>query len=231
MDHVYAENNCHQAGCRGKTNAHDEIKVRAPPRNAVSFTELNQYAGVYFNNIEAIRFSSSMLPHPLQVCTQPATKAGHSASIAKGRPLTTPSLLHFKNPKVCLRESVIPPTPANQARKRKFLSRDSSTKTRDTHVIPDESSSRARKVTSDGQEAEHIVVELHSIDYRMSADEAMFVEAAAKLVSHPVEVRSDEGSGKHHDSPVLRTLNALPPPPFALPRLHKIDNILQAINI
>jgi hypothetical protein len=225
MDHDSDESSCRGVESKGKTSReHAESQVRDLPMNVVPLFDLKSHgsqsvasvtratgyssnSGVYFNNIEVTGLGSSM--HPLQMCTQPAGKAGHSASTPKGRPLCTPSLVPFKVPKVCL-------LPAEQARKRKFLS-----STYETHLIPDESPSSASKIgKSEQREAEHVVPELHIRDYRLSADELLFVEAATKLACNPIKGRSDEGSKKRHRSAARRTLNALPPPPFALSILH-----------
>jgi hypothetical protein len=219
------ESSCRRVEMKGKASKNAGSQVRDLHTNALPPFDLKSYdsqsiasftndtypshSGVYFNNVQVTRLGSSL--HPLQMCTQPAAKAGYSASTPKGRPLSTPSLMPFKAPNVCL----VPPA-AEQARKRKFFS-----STHETHLIPDESPSIASKINkSEKREAERVVPELHSRDYRMSADEMLFVEAATKLACNPVKGRSDEGSKKGHSSAVRRTLNALPPPPFALSILH-----------
>jgi hypothetical protein len=227
MDHASDESSCRRVESKGKTSTHAGSQVRGLLMNALPLFDLKSYgsqsvasstsatyssrSGVYFNNIEVTGLGPSV--HPLQMCTQPAAKAGHSASTPKGRPLSTPFLMPFKEPKVCLAKEAAPPA-AEQARKRKFIS-----STHETHLIPDESPSIASKnYKSEKRDAERFVAELHSRDYRLSADEMLFVEAATKLAcnSVPVKGRSNEGSKKRHSSAVRRTLNALPPPPFAL---------------
>jgi hypothetical protein len=229
MDHESDESSCRRVESKGKASKSAGSQVRDLRTNALPSFDVksydNQYvassssatyssqSGVYFNNVQVTSLGSSV--HPLQVCTQSAAKAGYSASTPKGRPLSTPSLMPFKAPNVCLEKDVAPPA-AEQARKRKFFS-----STHETHLIPDESPSIASKINkSEKREAEHVVVELQSRDYRMSADEMLFVEAATKLACNPVKGRSDEGSKKRPSSAVRRTLNALPPPPFALSILH-----------
>jgi hypothetical protein len=191
---------------KGKTSEHD-----AGSKGSAKASHSSN-SGVYFDNIEVTGLGPSV--HPLQMCTQPAGKAVYSTSTPKGRPLSTPSLVTFKVPKVCLEKEVAPS--AEQARKRKLLS-----STYETHLIPDESPSIASKISKiEKRETERVVPELHSRDYRLSADEILFVEAATKLSCNPDKGRSDEGSKKRHSSAVRRTLNALPPPPFTLSLLH-----------
>lgn len=230
MDHESDESSCRRVmESKGNTGERAESKVRDLRMHLVPLFDLKSYgsrsvvsstrdayssnSGVYFNNVEVTGLGSPM--HPLQICSQPAGKASYSAAAPKGRPLSTPSLAPFKVPKSCLENKVAPPA-AEQARKRKLLS-----STLETHLIPDESSSRASKI-SKSDKRELVVAELHCRDYWLSADEIMFVEAATKLACNqkPVRGGSDEGSKKHPHSSVLRTLNALPPPPFTLSILH-----------
>jgi hypothetical protein len=227
LDRGSDESSCRRVESKGKTSEHAGSQGRGLPllplfdhksyvsKCAASSARASpsSNSGVYFDNIEVTGLGSSV--HPLQICTQPASKAGYSTSTPKGRPLSTPSLVPFKVPKVCREKEVASPA-TEQARKRKFLS-----STHETHLIPDESPSIASKISKiEKREAERTVAELHSRDYRLSADEILFVEAATKLACNPVKGRSDEGSKKRHSSAVRRTLNALPPPPFTLSILH-----------
>jgi hypothetical protein len=230
MDRESAGSNRRRVGFKGNTSEHAEGQVRDLPMNLVPRLELkndgsqsvasstkamySSNSGVYFDNIEVACLGSSL--HPLQMCTQSEGKLGHSESTPKGRPLCTPSLMPFKVPKAFLEKPVAPPT-AEQARKRKYYLPPTHG---DTHLIPDESPSYASKSEKREGKRERVVAELHGKDYRMSADEMMFVEAATKLAFNSVKGRSNEGSKKRHRSSVRRTLNALPPPPFALPILH-----------
>jgi hypothetical protein len=222
MDRVSDENSCRRGESKGAGSQGRDLPMnvvlpffdlKSFGSQSVASSAMASYpsnSGVYFDNIEVTGLGPSV--HPLQMCAQPAGKAGYSTSTPKGRPLSTPSLVTFKVPKVCLEKEVAPP-PAEQARKRKFLS-----STHETHLIPDESPSIESKIEK--REAERVVPELHSRDYRLSADEILFVEAATKLACNPVKGRSDEGSKNRHSSAVRRTLNALPPPPFTLSILH-----------
>lgn len=232
MDRGSDKNSYRRVESKGKTSEHAGSKVQDLPMNVTPpLFDLKSYcsqsvasstrathssnSGVYFNDIEVTGLVLGSSVHPLQMCTQPAVKACYFTPTPKGRPLSTPSLVTFKAPKVCIEQDVAPPG-AEQARKRKLLS-----STHETHLIPDESPSIARKIIkTETREAEHVVPELHSRDYRLSADEMLFVEAATKLACNPVKDRSDEGSKKRHSSAGRRTLNGLPPPPFALSILH-----------
>jgi hypothetical protein len=223
--------NCRRVESKGKTSEHAEGQVPNLPMKLVPRLDLKNYgsqsvassstramyysnSGVYFNGIETTCLGSSL--HPLQMCTQPEGKLGYSESTPKGRPLCTPpSLMPFKVPNAFLGKRVAPPS-SEQTRKRKFLSPTHG----DTHLIPDESPSSASKSEKREGKRERIVAELHGKDSRMSSDEIMFVEAATKLAFNPGKGRSNEGSKKRHRLAILRTLNALPPPPFALPILH-----------
>jgi hypothetical protein len=224
MGHESAESNFRRVEAKGQTSEHTESQVRDLPMNVVPWLKLKNYgsqsvasstkpihsstSGVYFNNVEVTGSGSSV--HPLQTCTKPEGKLGYSESTPKGRPLSTPSLVSF-TPKDFLDKQVAPL--ATEARKRKYLS-----PTHGTHLIPDEPPSSASKSVK--RKGERVVAELHSNNRWLSADELMFVEAATELAFNPIQGRSNEGSKKRHRPAVRRTLNALPPPPFALPILH-----------